>query len=59
MGYTGKQIIHPGQIDVVQEAFSPSDERVRWSQGIVSAFDEHKKIGKVSAAASLHLNIFM
>lgn len=47
MGYTGKQIIHPGQIDVVQIAFSPASDRVEWAQGIVSAFDEHQKIGKV------------
>lgn len=48
MGYTGKQIIHPGQIDVVQMAFLPSAERVEWAKGIVNAFDDHQKIGKVS-----------
>lgn len=24
MGFTGKQVIHPGQIDIVQEIFMPS-----------------------------------
>lgn len=47
MGYTGKQIIHPGQIDVVQTAFSPSSERIEWAEGMIRAFDEHQKIGKV------------
>lgn len=47
MGYTGKQIIHPGQIDVVHTAFSPSTERIEWAAGMITAFDEHQKIGKV------------
>ncbi|XP_029112515.1 citramalyl-CoA lyase, mitochondrial [Scleropages formosus] len=46
MGFTGKQVIHPNQIKVVQEEFSPSPERVKWAQDLIAAFAEHQKLGK-------------
>ncbi|XP_061081925.1 citramalyl-CoA lyase, mitochondrial [Conger conger] len=46
MGFTGKQVIHPSQIQTVQEEFSPSPERVRWARDLISAFQEHQKLGK-------------
>jgi len=45
-GYTGKQIIHPGQIDVVNRAFSPSKEKLNWASAVVTAFEQHEKEGK-------------
>lgn len=44
----GKQIIHPGQIDIVNKAFSPSDEKVQWARDLVNAFEEQERVGKVS-----------
>ncbi len=32
MGFAGKQIIHPAQIDPVQRAFTPSEDEVRQAQ---------------------------
>ncbi|XP_051882690.1 citramalyl-CoA lyase, mitochondrial isoform X2 [Pristis pectinata] len=52
MGFTGKQVIHPNQIPVVQEAFSPSVERVKWAWELIEAFEEHQKLGK--GAFTLH-----
>ncbi|XP_053160731.1 citramalyl-CoA lyase, mitochondrial isoform X2 [Hemicordylus capensis] len=46
MGFTGKQVIHPNQVAVVQEQFSPSPERIKWAQELISAFEEHQHIGK-------------
>ncbi|XP_034550370.1 citramalyl-CoA lyase, mitochondrial isoform X1 [Notolabrus celidotus] len=46
MGFTGKQVIHPGQIQAVQEEFSPSPERVEWAKELIAAFDQHQKEGK-------------
>ncbi|XP_067842699.1 citramalyl-CoA lyase, mitochondrial isoform X1 [Heptranchias perlo] len=46
MGFTGKQVIHPSQIAIVQEAFSPSLDRVKWAQELIDAFGEHQKLGK-------------
>nr|CAD7571030.1 unnamed protein product [Timema californicum] len=47
MGYTGKQVIHPGQIPIVQQAFMPAPATVEWAEGLIAAFQEHQKIGKV------------
>ncbi|XP_069746611.1 citramalyl-CoA lyase, mitochondrial isoform X4 [Narcine bancroftii] len=52
MGFTGKQVIHPNQIPIVQEAFSPSVERVKWAWELIEAFEEHQKLGK--GAFTLH-----
>lgn len=46
MGFTGKQVIHPSQIPVVHEAFSPSPEQIEWATELISAFDEHQATGK-------------
>ena len=46
--FTGKQIIHPGQIDIVNKAFSPSEEKLKWASDVVTAFEEQEKQGKVS-----------
>lgn len=47
MGFTGKQVIHPSQVPVVQEAFTPSSEKVAWATQLIQAFEEHQKSGKV------------
>ena len=44
---TGKQIIHPGQIKVVNKAFSPNEERIAWAENLLTAFEEQEKAGKV------------
>lgn len=46
MGFTGKQVIHPGQIQAVQEEFSPSQERVQWASALIEAFEQHQQAGK-------------
>ncbi len=38
MGFTGKTLIHPQQIDVVHNALSPSDEEIAWAEEVVSTF---------------------
>ena len=35
LGFNGKQLIHPNQVDVCEEAFSPSDDEVAWALRIV------------------------
>lgn len=45
MGYTGKQVIHPCQLEVVQKAFVPSSEKVEWASELLKAWDEHVKDG--------------
>jgi citrate lyase subunit beta/citryl-CoA lyase len=38
-GFGAKAAIHPAQIDVINEAFTPSRSDVEWAQRIVAAFD--------------------
>lgn len=46
MGFTGKQVIHPGQVTVVQKAFLPAPEKVQWAKQLLAEFDAHEKSGK-------------
>ena len=38
MGFDGKTLIHPSQIDAANRAFSPNAEEVAWSRTILAAF---------------------
>lgn len=46
MGFTGKQVIHPSQVSVVQKAFSPSEDKIKWATELVQQFELHQKEGK-------------
>ena len=46
LGYVGKQIIHPKQIQVVQESYTPNVEDVEYAKCIVDANQEHQQQGK-------------
>jgi citrate lyase subunit beta/citryl-CoA lyase len=38
LGFGGKQVIHPGQIETVTAAFAPSAEEIRWARAVDAAF---------------------
>ncbi|KAJ2160472.1 hypothetical protein GGF46_002234 [Coemansia sp. RSA 552] len=46
MGFTGKQVIHPAQVDPVQLHFSPPSENLDRAARIVAGYQEHYKLGK-------------
>lgn len=46
LGFSGKQIIHPNQVQVVQEAFTPSAEAIAYARRIVETFEASQKEGK-------------
>jgi citrate lyase beta subunit len=46
MGFTGKQIIHPAQVEPVQAAFTPSAAAVAHAMRIVEGFAASEKGGK-------------
>ena len=46
LGFSGKQIIHPNQVSIVQEAFTPSDEEITYAKRIVETFEASQKEGK-------------
>lgn len=38
LGFDGKSLIHPSQIDTANAAFAPSAERIAWAERIIAAF---------------------
>ncbi|MFN3492341.1 MAG: HpcH/HpaI aldolase/citrate lyase family protein [Anaerolineales bacterium] len=46
LGFSGKQIIHPIQVSVVQTAFTPSDEAIAYAKRIVETFEASQREGK-------------
>jgi citrate lyase beta subunit len=46
LGYSGKQIIHPAQVEPVQTAFTPSAEAIAYAARIVETFEENQKEGR-------------
>jgi len=45
-GFSGKQVIHPNQVPVVQEAFTPSAEEIDYAKRVVETFDASQREGK-------------
>ncbi|WP_439026177.1 HpcH/HpaI aldolase/citrate lyase family protein [Haloarchaeobius sp. DT45] len=37
LGYDGKMAIHPSQVPVINDAFTPSDDRIEWAQAVIDA----------------------
>jgi citrate lyase subunit beta/citryl-CoA lyase len=50
LGFDGKTLIHPNQIEPCNTAFSPSADEVAWARKMIAAFDlpENKSKGVVS-----------
>ena len=44
---TGKQVIHPNQVQPAHECFAPSPDTVKWAEELIEAFHKHKADGKV------------
>ena len=45
MGYTGKLAIHPKQVSIIQDVFTPSDEDIDAAVRLISAFNEQQGQG--------------
>jgi citrate lyase subunit beta/citryl-CoA lyase len=46
LGFDGKTLIHPKQIEAANTAFAPSAEEVAWSRRIIAAYAEAERSGK-------------
>ena len=49
-GFAGKFAIHPAQIDIINEAFSPSVAEIEHARRVVAASDEAERDGKGSTS---------
>jgi citrate lyase subunit beta / citryl-CoA lyase len=50
LGYVGKVAIHPSQIEVINDVFTPSPEVVEYQRMVLAAFEEAEAEGKASIA---------
>ena len=50
MGYTGKFAIHPSQLDIINETFSPSADEVAYARQIMDAWGQAEAEGRGSLA---------
>jgi citrate lyase beta subunit len=50
LGFDGKWCIHPAQIEIVNEVFSPSDREVEWAKKVVAAYEEANAAGSGSVS---------
>ena len=48
MGFTGKMTIHPSQIDIVNQAFSPTQTEVEEAVALLQAFTENAAQGRMA-----------
>ena len=46
MGFSGKQIIHPNQVEPVQSAFTPSDEAISHAMRLMDSYAAHQQSGR-------------
>jgi citrate lyase subunit beta/citryl-CoA lyase len=45
-GFQGKFAIHPAQIDVINEVFSPSPAEIEHARRVIAAFEEAQQAGR-------------
>jgi len=50
LGFSGKSTFHPGQIDIINEVFSPSAAEVEHARRVVDAFAEAQAAGQGAVA---------
>lgn len=43
LGYDGKQVIHPDQVDIVQSVFTPDEEEITAAKVILAAYAAHQE----------------
>ena len=50
LGFDGKWCIHPAQISVVNEVFSPTEKEVEWAERVMAAYEEANAAGSGSVS---------
>ena len=50
LGFTGKSLIHPGQIEPINAAFSPGADEIAYAERVVAAFEAAQAQGEGSIA---------
>jgi citrate lyase beta subunit len=45
LGYNGKQLIHPNQIELIHEIYTPTDSEIEYAQRVLDAHIAHQSTG--------------
>jgi malyl-CoA/(S)-citramalyl-CoA lyase len=48
MGFDGKQVIHPSQIELTRDAFIPSDDELAYARRVTAAMEEAERNGQAA-----------
>lgn len=48
MGYQGKISIHPSQVEIINRAFTPTDEQVAEAEGLLAELERHQAEGRMA-----------
>jgi citrate lyase subunit beta/citryl-CoA lyase len=46
MGFDGKTLVHPSQVDPANEVWAPSADEIEFSQRVIEAFDDAEADGR-------------
>jgi citrate lyase subunit beta/citryl-CoA lyase len=46
-GFSGRMAIHPNQVAVINQSYSPSEDEVAWAQRVVDAFESDPEAGTI------------
>ncbi len=46
LGYVGKQVVHPDQVRLANQVFTPTQEEVRWAREVVEAYEAAARGGR-------------
>ena len=48
MGFTGKMTLHPDQIEIVNQVFTPTAEEIALAAELIAAFAQHEQEGRMA-----------
>jgi citrate lyase subunit beta/citryl-CoA lyase len=57
LGFDGKTLVHPGQVDGANEAFAPSEQAVEDARGILRAWEDGRGSGVVTYGGKMVENL--
>jgi citrate lyase subunit beta / citryl-CoA lyase len=52
LGFDGKWCVHPSQVEIVNEAFLPTEKELEWARKVVSAYEEANAAGSGSISVN-------
>jgi citrate lyase subunit beta/citryl-CoA lyase len=55
MGYDGKALIHPSQVEIIHRIFTPTREEIEYAHRVIEVFQEARAAGKGAVQLDGHL----